>query len=140
MPIVDSKGLNLLHQTVLPILQVVEKVWGKEFWVLNTPNYCMKVMNLLPQKRCSLHRHLVKTETFIVQSGWMEVETKQDIVSPIERRVALPGEPITIEVGVWHRFSNYSTLPCKFIEISTHHEDDDVQRLEDSGSVESYPR
>jgi mannose-6-phosphate isomerase-like protein (cupin superfamily) len=142
---IENKQLNLQFLTNLPILKTVEKLWGKEIWVVNSENYCMKYMELKPNYQCSLHMHPIKTETFIVQSGEMEVEimvgeaegeaktanSATPMVSGGLLKV-MPGVPITLPAGVWHRFRNKTNDVCGFLEISTHHSDDDVVRMEDS--------
>jgi hypothetical protein len=55
-------------------LQVVPKVWGSEQWIVNGDRYCGKLLLLMRGWQCSLHRHVVKDETFFVLSGRVRME------------------------------------------------------------------
>lgn len=125
--VVENIGVNLL-----PSLQhqVVRKVWGNEFIVLNTNNYCMKLMELFPYKQCSSHRHVVKDETFLVIEGGMTLEVGD------EKMFLGVGDRKRIKPGTWHRFKNFTPdKPCWFIEVSTYDSPKDVERRSESGSV-----
>lgn len=52
-----------------PEIKVVTKGWGFEKWVTNTERYCGKLLYIIKDKKCSLHFHKMKDETFFVQSG-----------------------------------------------------------------------
>lgn len=45
----------------------VEKSWGHEDWIANSPLYCGKDLFIKKGKWLSLHYHKLKTETFYVQ-------------------------------------------------------------------------
>lgn len=137
---IENKQLNLQFEANLPVSQIVEKLWGQEIWVINTDNYCLKFMELKPQYHCSLHKHPIKTETFIVQQGEMLVEWQLPGEEGFSFWMMKPGDALTLPAGTWHVFSNQSTSElCQFIEISTHHEDGDVVRRKESGRVKSNP-
>lgn len=113
---------------------IVEKAWGMEEIIANEPTYCGKRMTLKPGWRCSVHRHLLKEETFYVESGYMFLE----IGDSWENTVCLelgPGGIIRILPSQWHRFTNVTQQHCIFFEFSTHHDDADVERLEPSGTL-----
>ena len=46
-----------------------EKGWGYEVWIHNSEDYCGKILVLEKGKKCSLHHHIQKKETFYIQSG-----------------------------------------------------------------------
>ena len=50
-------------------IKYVEKGWGNEKWIVNCPEYCGKILFFNKGKRCSCHYHLLKYETFYIQSG-----------------------------------------------------------------------
>jgi quercetin dioxygenase-like cupin family protein len=50
-------------------VKFVPKGWGFEKWVDNRPEYCGKLLFFVKGKRCSLHYHKLKTETFYIHSG-----------------------------------------------------------------------
>jgi quercetin dioxygenase-like cupin family protein len=100
----------------------VEKVWGYEIWMANTDLYCGKELGLKKGKRCSLHYHINKDETFYIQKGKVLMEINE------EEKVMIPGEAILIESYTKHRFSGLED--SIIIEISTHHKDLDSYRIE----------
>ena len=50
-------------------IKFVPKGWGYEKWICNTSEYCGKLLFFAKGKRCSWHYHLLKDETFFLQSG-----------------------------------------------------------------------
>jgi D-lyxose ketol-isomerase len=123
------------------MLSVVQKKWGTEYWEVNTPLYCCKVLLIIPGWRCSLHRHFVKDETFLVRVGEVVIEAIDPADNIGDMRVYKKGESIRILPGTWHRFSHVrnpdmpNQSPAMIEEISTHHDDADVERMEESGRI-----
>lgn len=113
-------------------MQQIDKAWGSELVLVNEPEYCAKILNILPRKKCSLHYHNQKKETFIVQSGVIRLEWRDVRGTPINQLLFL-NESRTIMPGTPHRFS--SVEGGKILEISTHHSDEDVVRIEPSGDL-----
>ena len=108
-------------------IKCVEKVWGSEEWIVNTPAYCGKFLQLKKGKRCSLHYHKNKDETFYILNGrvLMEIDNKDNIMKK--------GDVKHITPMTLHRFSG---LECSvIIEFSTHHEESDSYRQEESGDI-----
>jgi len=100
----------------------VEKLWGKEVWMANEEKYCGKRLYLTKGKRCSLHFHKNKDETFYIESGKVLMEIEGEV------RILNPGDFVKIIPGVKHRFSGLED--SLIIEISTFHEDSDSYRVE----------
>lgn len=107
---------------------IVGKEWGIENILTNEPEYCAKELRIFAGKKSSLHYHQVKKETFIVERGLVRLERGgiEELLKPGDSRTILPGTP--------HRFS--STYGAVLIEVSTHHDDADVVRLEPSGELQ----
>jgi len=107
----------------------VEKAWGKEIWMANNELYCGKKLILNKGKRCSLHYHKLKDETFYLESGRIFLEIGDD------KMFVNPGESIRVYPLTNHRFSGLEN--SVIIEISLHHEDDDSYRIpgENSGDI-----
>jgi len=105
----------------------VEKVWGSEEWIVNR-QYCGKFLNLKKSYRCSMHHHKNKDETFFILKGkvLMEVDGKTKIMNI--------GDSQLIEPNQKHRFTGLKD--SRILEISTHHEDGDSYRDEESGKVD----
>jgi len=110
----------------------IEKAWGHEFVICNEPEYCSKFLHIDAGKKCSLHYHHVKKETFYVRSGLVRLE-QRDVRGVAIDELLKPGESRTIMPKTPHRFS--SKFGAVILETSTHHDDADVVRLEPSGCL-----
>ena len=100
----------------------VPKVWGEEIWMANTDLYCGKKLILKKGKKCSLHYHKIKDETFYIDEGKVLMQIND------ETKIMVPGEAILIKPHTKHRFTGLKD--SIIIEISTHHEDSDSYRIE----------
>lgn len=115
----------------------IEKVWGTEIWLTNNPLYCAKLLVLNPGYQCSLHRHIAKTETFYVLQGEVRVELGTYGITEYKT----VGDSIHLPAGTWHRFADPYPMHCDecagaqviLLEVSTEHDDRDVERLAPSG-------
>ena len=114
-----------------PETRKVIKKWGEEIWMVNTDLYCGKKLILRKGKRCSLHYHKNKDETFYIDSGKVLMEVEG------EKNVLIPREAILIRPGIKHRFSGLED--SVIIEISTHHEDSDSYRVKGELSGDMSP-
>jgi mannose-6-phosphate isomerase len=105
----------------------VEKPWGYELIWAETPRYVGKILHINAGQRLSRQYHLRKDETFLVESGQMDLEigSEGDIkVMRMGPRDAFHCPPKTI-----HRMVAVSDVDV--VEVSTP-ELDDVVRLEDA--------
>lgn len=106
-----------------------ERGWGHEKWVENCSEYCGKLLTVNPGKRGSLHFHVNKMETMLVQSGratlmFIDTETAQ------EYHVTLDvGDSVLIEPGQPHQIQNNESTPLVIVEFSTYHEEEDSRRI-----------
>ena len=62
----------------------VPKGWGYEKWIVNTEEYCGKLLFFNEGKRCSWHYHKLKDEVFYIQSGKMLVKALKSVENPDE--------------------------------------------------------
>lgn len=109
-------------------MQIIEKIWGTETIWVNELEYCRKDLNLWFGHKGSLHYHKRKKKTFIVKTGQCLLEMrKRDDVKQINM---VPGTTITIPPGTPHRLHSAGEIGCWLEEISMHHDDLDVFRLE----------
>lgn len=104
-------------------VKVVPKVWGDEQWIVNS-DYCGKILRLKQYHQCSVHVHKIKSETFLILDGsiFLELGGKNYILSK--------GEAIDVHAGQYHRFTGISD--SIILEFSSHHEDNDSYRTEES--------
>jgi len=106
-------------------LPVVEKVWGREIWIVNELEYCAKFLCLKKGAQCSYHYHPKKKETFYAIRGEaiLTLEGKDYILNPFS-------PPKTILPKQKHSF--YGLRSSVILEVSTHHDDKDTIRLSNS--------
>jgi len=131
-------------------IDVVSKDWGVEKHYVNRPDYCLKLLLLYEGFRGSLHRHRVKTETFVVMEGNPTLEwsspwgfamddvylnsDRGSVLCGLRKSVVTPDYRLHLLAGSWHRFSAEHNNVA-ILEVSTHDWPDDVERLEKGGEV-----
>jgi mannose-6-phosphate isomerase-like protein (cupin superfamily) len=101
----------------------ISKAWGTELVYFNSPQLCAKRLLVKPGWRCSLHRHRVKSECFIVERG------RGGMLLDGEPIDLTPGVIVEVPTGSWHMFWCPMAAPeLVLLETSTHHDDEDVER------------
>ena len=111
-------------------LITVEKKWGEEIWLVNNDLYCAKLLCLEENWECSYHCHPKKQETFMCIEGYvtLNIEGKDYALYPFTRaKTIFPGEK--------HKFRGMTS--AVILEVSSHHEDDDVIRFSESRCLTS---
>lgn len=120
-------------------IQKYNKKWGYELWIENNPEYCGKLLHIIPCHKCSVHYHKLKKETFYVIDGSLTLEFSKSLnledwiqMRNIQIIRLNKGEAFTIERNIAHRFYSNNGLNCDFVEISTHHDEQDSYRIIES--------
>ena len=108
-------------------LEIHKKVWGTEEWIVNTKDYCGKILNLNKGYRCSIHHHKSKDETFHLLSGKILMEING------RKRVMQEGDLQRIPPLTRHRFTGLKK--SVIIEFSTHHGETDSYRETQSEKI-----
>jgi mannose-6-phosphate isomerase-like protein (cupin superfamily) len=80
------------------------KVWGTTELVLKTPLIEVHRLAVLPNARCSWHRHANKWNAFICLSGSLLIERKKREYDLIDVTTLHAGEMCTVPPGEVHRF------------------------------------
>lgn len=120
--------------------KVIPKLWGWEYWAVNTDRYCGKLLYILPGFESSLHYHKAKDETFMCLEGTVGLEILEDTgewydydqhYTDFEILKSWCHDAYRLEPGVAHRFWAIDG-PAVVAEFSTSHDDEDVVRLESS--------
>jgi quercetin dioxygenase-like cupin family protein len=128
----------------------VEKGWGYEKWIVNKKEYCGKLLFFKESKKCSIHFHTLKDETFYVDSGkvemhWMDMPedalyndgkninyTYEELLDLFQKNekieILSTGQSFYVPVGRIHRV--VALEDTKVFEFSTEHFDSDSYRLE----------
>ena len=114
-------------------IKTVDKVWGEEIILVNSHLYCGKLLIGDRGAESSYHYHKKKQETFYAIEGYavLTIEGKEYLLSPVTR-------PKTIEPEERHSFRAITEVVI--LEISSHHDDEDVVRLTESkeGNANEY--
>ena len=106
----------------------VKKGWGSELWLANGELYCGKILRFDQGKKCSLHYHKLKTETFYLHTGRLKLRIMDSPDSQvIEELVLEAGECMDIPPGLVHQME--ALEPSELFEFSTQHFDEDSHRL-----------
>jgi len=108
--------------------EIVKKKWGHEVIIVNCPSYCAKLLCIEEGASSSIHFHIKKKETFVCLKGRVGMEFPNGVDSVLTPH----SEGIPIEPGERHQFHGLTN--AVILEISTHHDDDDVVRQTESTS------
>jgi mannose-6-phosphate isomerase-like protein (cupin superfamily) len=106
---------------------IEKKAWGSEIIFSNNPLYCGKLLCFDQGAKFSMHFHLIKDETWWVQSGefiyrWIDTDTAQIL----EERL-LPGHIVRQHPGQPHQLE--AVTQGVIFEVSTEHFDQDSYRV-----------
>ena len=106
--------------------EIVAKDWGYEVVIHNSPDYCMKILNIQEGKELRPHLHLAKRESWYVAEGRALIlysKNRNDYQQLLEE-----GESFQIPPGLIHSVQGMNG-PVKIIEASTQHFDEDSIRI-----------
>ena len=103
--------------------QVLERDWGQETIVAETPQYLGKVLRMWAGTKGGLQYHVEKDETFHLFYGQAIVRFDRD--GALVGCQMMPGESYHIPAGAVHQVE--AITDCVFFEASTPHYDDRVR-------------
>lgn len=108
-------------------MKEVTKGWGRELWLENDEDYCIKFLDFRPNRGCSMHYHLLKKETFIILQGQFRL-TVINTEDATERVIWLqPNDHFTISRGMPHQL--WTKTGGRILEASTQHFETDSYRI-----------
>lgn len=107
--------------------EIVEKTWGREVVIVNTPLYCGKILQFRAGWSGSLHFHLKKTETWYVSRGQLILSWPDPATGIIYSEFLNVGDVVTHKPGEAHLVE--AVKDSDIFEISTQHFDDDTYRV-----------
>ena len=111
----------------MAFMRRVEKPWGYELVWAHADRYVGKILHIRAGERLSRQYHQKKDETFLVQTGEMDLEVGQ---GPDQRTIRMRAlDTFHCPPGTVHRM--VAVTDVDVVEVSTP-ELDDVVRLEDS--------
>ena len=110
-------------------VHVEPKGWGREVWIANNELYCGKILEINKGKRCSLHFHKLKTESFFLRRGRLKVRVKEapdaEVIDEFEMEA---GDCMDIPPGLVHQM--IALEDAELFEFSTQHFNSDSHRLQ----------
>ena len=110
-------------------MKTVPKGWVYDLWIVNKPEYCGKLLHFDKGKKLSFHYHILKDETFYVQSGLIRLlYSEGDDLTKAEEIILEPGMSFHIYRGLRHRI--IAIEDSDVFEFSTQHFDEDSYRIE----------
>jgi quercetin dioxygenase-like cupin family protein len=115
--------------TMTSSINFVSKGWGFEKWIVNTDEYCGKLLYFVKGKKCSWHYHVLKDETFYIQSGKILLKySDDDIIDNAKELVLEKGDKFHVYRGLRHQM--YALEDTELYEFSTQHFDSDSHRVQ----------
>ena len=109
-------------------LKIVNKVWGWEKTIINTEEYCGKILFIKEGHSTSWHYHNLKDECFYVQEGVLKViYSQENDFDSAETKVLTPSQSLHMPRRMRH--SLVAIKDAYIFEFSTHHQDQDSIRL-----------
>ena len=110
------------------MIKFVSKGWGFEKWIVNNEEYCGKLLFFEKNKKCSWHYHIIKDETFYLQSGKIILKySEEDDINNAKEIVLNKGEKFHIYRGLRHQM--IALEDSELFEFSTQHFEDDSIRV-----------
>jgi mannose-6-phosphate isomerase-like protein (cupin superfamily) len=104
------------------------KGWGREVWIANNAKYCGKILEISEGKRCSLHFHRLKTESFYLRRGRLRIRLKESVDADTIREFdLLEGECMDVPPGLVHQME--AIEDSELYEFSTQHFESDSYRI-----------
>ena len=110
-------------------IKFVPKGWGFEKWIVNNEEYCGKLLYFIKGKKCSWHYHILKDETFYIQSGKILLKYGENDDKSSANEILLErGDSFHVHRGLRHQM--LALEDCELFEFSTQHFDTDSYRIE----------
>ena len=120
-----TKGLIRMNSLEI---NFVPKGWGFEKWIVNTEEYCGKLLYFVKGKKCSWHYHKLKDETFYIQSGKILLKYSDgDEIAYADEIILSRGDKFHIYRGLRHQM--FAIEDTELFEFSTQHFDEDSCRI-----------
>jgi mannose-6-phosphate isomerase-like protein (cupin superfamily) len=109
-------------------VHIEPKGWGREIWIANNPLYCGKILEIRKGKRCSLHYHKLKTESFYLHKGRLKIRVRDSVDSDrLDEFEISPGDCMDVAPGFVHQME--ALEDSELFEFSTQHFETDSYRL-----------
>lgn len=109
-------------------IKFVPKGWGFEKWIVNSEEYCGKLLYFVKGKKCSWHFHKLKDEVFYLQSGKILLKYyDEDDIALAHEVILSKGDKFHVYRGLRHQM--IALEDTELFEFSTQHFDEDSYRV-----------
>ena len=109
-------------------IKFVPKGWGFEKWIVNSGEYCVKLVYFVKGKKCSWHFHKLKDEVFYLQSGKILLKYyDEDDIALAHELILNKGDKFHVYRGLRHQM--IALEDTELFEFSTQHFDEDSYRV-----------
>jgi mannose-6-phosphate isomerase-like protein (cupin superfamily) len=126
--LLNASEVEAQERFARPPIHIEPKGWGREVWIANNTRYCGKILEIRKGKRCSLHFHKLKSESFYLRSGRLHIRLKDSADTETIREFELyEGECMDIPPGLAHQME--ALEDSELYEFSTQHFESDSYRL-----------
>ena len=110
-------------------IKFVPKGWGFEKWIVNSDEYCGKLLYFVKDRSCSWHYHKLKDEYFYVQKGKIKVFFGDcDDIKKANTCILNSGDNFHVYRGLRHKMM--ALEDTQLFEFSTTHYESDSYRIE----------
>ena len=83
----------------------IQKIWGDTEALIVTPMFELHRLRIIPDHRCSLHKHRFKWNAFYVIEGGLFIDVIEgDLMAGVLSVELGPGDHTTIAPGIHHQF------------------------------------
>jgi mannose-6-phosphate isomerase-like protein (cupin superfamily) len=117
-----------MAKTVHTAARHIPKGWGYELIIANNGDYCGKILHVEKGKKCSMHFHVNKHETFYIVRGCIIMRLIRKDGSQEEFEM-ITGAVLEIHPGLMHQFESLPYTDTDIVEVSTTHENSDSYRV-----------
>lgn len=114
-------------------IKTVSKGWGSEKWIVNKPEYCLKILNFLPEAELSFHFHVLKDEAWYVTNGDLYLHYFDLKTGQRKQMYLTVGDVINIPQYVPHKLVARNS-GATILEVSTQHFEEDSYRIGEGDS------
>ncbi len=107
--------------------EIHNKGWGKEEWIINCQDYCMKFLDFKAGTQGSMHFHVRKHETWYIAYGKIILSTINTDNAQKNEVILTEGDIVDIPRLNPHKVE--AIEDTRIIEVSTQHFEEDSYRV-----------
>lgn len=117
------------------------KIWGTTERVIATPLFEKHRLEIEPHRRCSIHRHHAKRNSFTVVAGELFIDVFAGGESAPAPGAAMdtttlgPGDSTEVAAGTWHRFRTGGQRCVATEEYYPEALAEDIERFDHGGTA-----